>query len=84
MVQEENTINDGADEQMLSAEDNEKLAAKREEVKFIKGDQQNGDAKVDIGNINVKVSYNEFYFIGVIKAFTDSCRILINLRKQNR
>uniref|UniRef100_A0A1I8M8W0 alpha-glucosidase n=1 Tax=Musca domestica TaxID=7370 RepID=A0A1I8M8W0_MUSDO len=54
MVQEE-INNDGADEQMLGAEDNEKLAEKREEVKFIKGgDHQNGDAKIDIGNVNGK------------------------------
>lgn len=57
MVQEENNVNDGADEQMLGAEDNEKLAEKREEVKFIKGDHQNGDAKIDIGTVNGKVSY---------------------------
>lgn len=56
MVQEENNVNDGADEQMLGAEDNEKLAEKREEVKFIKGDHQNGDAKIDIGVVNGKVS----------------------------
>lgn len=54
MVQEENNVNDGADEQMLGAEDNEKLAGKRDEVKFIKGDHQNGDAKIDIGAINGK------------------------------
>ncbi|XP_055907711.1 uncharacterized protein LOC129942689 isoform X2 [Eupeodes corollae] len=34
--------NDGADEQMLG---------KKEEVKFIKGDHQNGDAKIDIGAV---------------------------------
>ncbi|XP_018785458.1 PREDICTED: uncharacterized protein LOC108966816 isoform X2 [Bactrocera latifrons] len=56
MVAEQNGLNDGADEQMLSgAEDNEKLADKREEVKFIKGgDHQNGDAKIDIGAVNGK------------------------------
>ncbi|KAM7359677.1 CD98 heavy chain isoform 2-T3 [Cochliomyia hominivorax] len=54
MVQEENNVNDGADEQMLGAEDNEKLAEKRDEVKFIKGDHQNGDAKIDIGTVNGK------------------------------
>ncbi|XP_073818107.1 CD98 heavy chain [Musca autumnalis] len=54
MVQEE-INNDGADEQMLGAEDNDKLAEKREEVKFIKGgDHQNGDAKIDIGVVNGK------------------------------
>lgn len=56
MVQEDTIVNDGADEQMLGADDNEKLAAKRDEVKFIKGDHQNGDAKIDIGAVNGKVS----------------------------
>ncbi|XP_037807106.1 maltase 2 isoform X3 [Lucilia sericata] len=60
MVQEENNVNDGADEQMLGAEDNEKLADKREEVKFIKGDQQNGDAKIDIGVVNGKDKQEAF------------------------
>ncbi|KAH8293408.1 hypothetical protein KR054_000201 [Drosophila jambulina] len=47
MVQDEN----GADEQMLNgAED--KLAERRDEVKFIKNDHQNGDAKIDIGPVN--------------------------------
>ncbi|KAH8241211.1 hypothetical protein KR032_002512 [Drosophila birchii] len=47
MVQDEN----GADEQMLNgAED--KLAERRDEVKFIKNDHQNGDAKIDIGTVN--------------------------------
>ncbi|XP_054732235.1 uncharacterized protein LOC129240453 isoform X2 [Anastrepha obliqua] len=56
MVAEQNGLTDGADEKMLSgAEDNEKLADKREEVKFIKGgDHQNGDAKIDIGAVNGK------------------------------
>ncbi|XP_054091911.1 uncharacterized protein LOC105211881 [Zeugodacus cucurbitae] len=56
MVAEQNGLNDGADEQMLGGiEDNEKLADKREEVKFIKGgDHQNGDAKIDIGGVNGK------------------------------
>ncbi|XP_020712946.1 uncharacterized protein LOC101456261 isoform X2 [Ceratitis capitata] len=56
MVAEQNGLNDGADEQMLSGvEDNDKLAEKREEVKFIKGgDHQNGDAKIDIGGVNGK------------------------------
>ncbi|XP_013097525.2 maltase 2 isoform X1 [Stomoxys calcitrans] len=53
MVQEE-VNNDGADEQMLGADDNDKLAGKRDEVKFIKGGDQNGDAKIDIGNVNGK------------------------------
>uniref|UniRef100_A0A1A9VYC9 alpha-glucosidase n=1 Tax=Glossina austeni TaxID=7395 RepID=A0A1A9VYC9_GLOAU len=46
---QEDTVNDGADEQMLRVEDNDKLTGKRDEVKFIKGDHQNGDAKIDIG-----------------------------------
>ncbi|XP_036323680.1 4F2 cell-surface antigen heavy chain isoform X1 [Rhagoletis pomonella] len=56
MVADQNGLNDGADEQMLNgAEDNDKLADKREEVKFIKGgDHQNGDAKIDIGGVNGK------------------------------
>uniref|UniRef100_A0A1A9WB84 alpha-glucosidase n=1 Tax=Glossina brevipalpis TaxID=37001 RepID=A0A1A9WB84_9MUSC len=45
---QEDTVNDGADEQMLRVEDNDKLTGKRDEVKFIKGDHQNGDAKIDI------------------------------------
>lgn len=62
MVAEQNGLNDGADEQMLSgAEDHEKLADKREEVKFIKGgDHQNGDAKIDIGAVNGKVREIKF------------------------
>ncbi|KAH8311449.1 hypothetical protein KR044_006443 [Drosophila immigrans] len=54
MVKEENFVPDGADEEMLGAggADAEKLAERRDEVKFIKGDHQNGDAKIDIGNIN--------------------------------
>uniref|UniRef100_A0A1B0B6R9 alpha-glucosidase n=1 Tax=Glossina palpalis gambiensis TaxID=67801 RepID=A0A1B0B6R9_9MUSC len=46
---QEDAVNDGADEQMLRVEDNDKLTVKRDEVKFIKGDHQNGDAKIDIG-----------------------------------
>lgn len=42
-----NNIEDGADEKMLGG-DTERLAQK-DEVKFITGDRQNGDAKVDIG-----------------------------------
>lgn len=41
---------DGADEKMLGAEEKAQLARK-DEVKFISGDQQNGDAKIDIGSI---------------------------------
>ncbi|XP_043067976.1 amino acid transporter heavy chain SLC3A2 [Drosophila bipectinata] len=54
MVQDEKTApNDGADEQMLgSGGVEDKLADRRDEVKFIKGDHQNGDAKIDIGAVN--------------------------------
>lgn len=53
MVKEENFVPDGADEEMLgSGTGDEKLTGRRDEVKFIKGDHQNGDAKIDIGNIN--------------------------------
>lgn len=45
---------DGADEKMLGAEEKEQLARK-DEVKFISGEHPNGDAKIDIGNIE-KVS----------------------------
>lgn len=73
MVAEQNGLNDGADEQMLSgAEDNEKLADKREEVKFIKGgDHQNGDAKIDIGAVNGKVrkiKNKKKFFFGINEA----------------
>lgn len=55
MVKEENFAADGADEEMLGAGTaDEKLTERRDEVKFIKGDQQNGDAKIDIGNLNGK------------------------------
>lgn len=51
---------DGADEKMLGSDDKETLALKNIEVKFITGDQnQNGDAKVDIGNAE-KVSWQMF------------------------
>ncbi|XP_032595910.1 uncharacterized protein LOC6567976 isoform X1 [Drosophila grimshawi] len=59
MVKEEN-FTDGADEEMLGVGTNsadEKLAERRDEVKFIKGDQQNGDAKIDIGNLNGKPAF---------------------------
>ncbi|XP_030562357.1 uncharacterized protein LOC115763776 isoform X2 [Drosophila novamexicana] len=53
MVKEESFVADGADEEMLgTGEADEKLAERRDEVKFIKGDHQNGDAKIDIGNLN--------------------------------
>lgn len=53
MVKEEQVLPDGADEEMLGtggAED--KLAERRDEVKFIKGDHQNGEAKIDIRNLS--------------------------------
>ncbi|KAM8703610.1 hypothetical protein ACLKA7_008263 [Drosophila subpalustris] len=52
MVKEENFVPDGADEEMLGAADEKQLTERRDEVKFIKGDHQNGDAKIDIGNLN--------------------------------
>ncbi|XP_031620255.1 maltase A2 isoform X2 [Contarinia nasturtii] len=51
MTREKNdTIEDGADEKMLGVDDKEQLARK-DEVKFIPSDRSNGDAKIDIGNI---------------------------------
>ena len=51
---------DGADEKMLGSDDKETLALKGIEIKFISGDQnQNGDAKIDIGNVE-KVSWQMF------------------------
>ncbi|XP_055325471.1 maltase A1 isoform X2 [Sitodiplosis mosellana] len=44
------SIEDGADEKMLSVDEKEQLARK-DEVKFIASDRSNGDAKIDIGNI---------------------------------
>lgn len=56
MVRENGDTPDGADEKMLGSDDKESLALKNIEVKFISGDQnQNGDAKVEIGNVE-KVS----------------------------
>ncbi|XP_016976286.1 neutral and basic amino acid transport protein rBAT isoform X2 [Drosophila rhopaloa] len=54
MAQDEKVAStDGADEQMLGSNGVEdKLAERRDEVKFIKGDHQNGDAKIDIGTVN--------------------------------
>lgn len=53
MVKEEQVLPDGADEEMLGAGGaEEKLAERRDEVKFIKGDHQNGEAKIDIRNLN--------------------------------
>lgn len=51
---------DGADERMLGSDDKETLALKGIEVKFISSDQnKNGDAKIDIGNVE-KVSWQMF------------------------
>ncbi|KAH8417195.1 hypothetical protein KR222_006289 [Zaprionus bogoriensis] len=53
MVKEEHVSPDGADEEMLgSGGAEEKLAERRDEVKFIKGDHKNGEAKIDMGNLN--------------------------------
>lgn len=41
---------DGADEKMLGVDEKDQLARK-DEVKFISGEHPNGDAKIDIGNI---------------------------------
>jgi hypothetical protein len=60
MVRENgDAVLDGADEKMLGSDDKETLALKNIEVKFITGDQnQNGDAKIDIGNAE-KVSWQQ-------------------------
>lgn len=46
-------VNDGAEEKMLGGPegDNEKLAQKELEVKFIQGADVNGDAQIDIGDV---------------------------------
>jgi solute carrier family 3, member 2 len=49
-------VQDGADEKMLGTDEKETLALKNIEVKFISGDHTNGDAKIDIGNVE-KVSW---------------------------
>lgn len=52
-------VEDGADEKMLDASgsgDKAKLAAQKDEVKFINQDQLNGDAKIDIGTVEVRCS----------------------------
>ncbi|KAL5285120.1 SLC3A2 family protein [Megaselia abdita] len=56
MVQEGDITQDGADERMLNNEndDVEKLTVKKEEIKFIPADQKNGDAKIDIGEVDKK------------------------------
>lgn len=57
MVRENgDSVPDGADEKMLGSDEKDALALKNVEVRFISGDQnQNGDAKIDIGNVE-KVS----------------------------
>lgn len=52
---------DGADEKMLGSDDKEALQLKNVEVKFITGSDQNqnGDAKIDIVNVE-KVSWQMF------------------------
>lgn len=47
----ENGVLDGADEKMLGKDDEEALALKSVEVKFITGGNPNGDAKIDIGSV---------------------------------
>ncbi|KAL5285119.1 SLC3A2 family protein [Megaselia abdita] len=63
MVQEGDITQDGADERMLNNEndDVEKLTVKKEEIKFIPADQKNGDAKIDIGEVDKKA------FVGMSK-----------------
>lgn len=61
MTREKNeSIEDGADEKMLGVDEKEQLARK-DEVKFIASDRSNGDAKIDIGNIE-KVITTRFYY----------------------
>lgn len=68
MVQDNEIVNDGADERMLNEnEDAEKLTGKKEEIKFIPA-EKNGDAKIDIGEVDKKVftlSYI-YYFYEII------------------
>lgn len=53
-----NDPQDGADEKMLGSDDKSTLALKDIEVKFISGDKNtNGDAKIDIGNIDKVNNY---------------------------
>lgn len=66
-------VEDGADEKMLASDDKEQLARK-DEVKFIQAsDRSNGDAKIDIGNIE-KVSVNsEWTKINRLKSTQNTC-----------
>lgn len=60
-MESDKRIKDNSEEQMLEQmgrEDEKKLADNQEKVKFIKGDKQNGDAKIDIGTPNGKVALN--------------------------
>lgn len=51
-------VEDGADEKMLDVDEKQQLARK-DEVKFIASDRSNGDAKIDIGNIEKVRSPNK-------------------------
>lgn len=55
-------VEDGADEKMLASDDKEQLARK-DEVKFIASDRSNGDAKIDIGNIEKVSVYVDWLII---------------------
>lgn len=66
-----NTVLDGADEKMLGKDD-EVLALKNVEVKFITGIQNpNGDAKIDIGNVE-KVNWLLFV-LSICKFYWEGC-----------
>lgn len=54
-------VEDGADEKMLDVDEKQQLARK-DEVKFIASDRSNGDAKIDIGNIEKVRSPNKWFF----------------------
>lgn len=55
-------VEDGANEKMLTSDDKDQLARK-DEVKFIASDRSNGDAKIDIGNIEkVCVNFESIVF----------------------
>jgi len=83
MVQDEKVAHgDGADEQMLGLNGVEdKLAERRDEVKFVKGDHQNGDAKIDIGTVNggKPVSRSSNYKALLIKLSVQNVYYLKNL-----
>jgi hypothetical protein len=64
---------DEAAEKMLSPDnDKEKLAEKNVEVKFTTGESQNGDAKIDIGNIE-KVKLFSWFTISTFLGFFVGC-----------